>query len=65
MALSLFTFIALMSQTTSKFFSNQMVIKLAKRQYPVKDVPFPAVTFCPDYVIPIEFYKSHGKSDEG
>lgn len=34
-----------------KFFPDQTVIRMSKRQYKVKEIPFPAITFCPDMVI--------------
>jgi amiloride-sensitive sodium channel len=42
-----------------------MVIKLSENQYLIKDIAFPAVTLCPDVVIPEEFTNSSGKLDEG
>jgi hypothetical protein len=55
---SIFLFVSLIYKTTSKFFLDQMVIKLSEKQHSVEDIPFPAVTLCPDVVIPSKFFKS-------
>lgn len=37
-------------EMVDKFFSDQTLIRMSKRQYKVDEIPFPAVTFCPDLV---------------
>lgn len=34
-----------------KFFSDQTLIRLSKRQFKVNEIPFPAITFCPDMLV--------------
>jgi anthranilate/para-aminobenzoate synthase component II len=45
-------FVLLVSKATQKFMANQIVIKLSKTQHSVEEIPFPAVTICPDPKIP-------------
>lgn len=44
-------FALLCYEVVEKFFSDQKLIKMAKRQYKVNEIPFPAITFCPDMLI--------------
>lgn len=41
-----------MHKATSKFFSDQIIVSVSKQEYLVEDMPFPAVTICPDVIIP-------------
>jgi Amiloride-sensitive sodium channel len=43
-------FVLLMYETMEKFVSDQIVIKLSENRYSIAEVPFPAVTFCPEIV---------------
>lgn len=52
LCVSSLTFILLISKTTEKFLTNQIVIKLSKQQYSVGNIPFPAVSICPDVALP-------------
>lgn len=44
-------FAVLFYETVEKFFSGQSLIRLSKHQFRVSEIPFPAVTFCPDLLI--------------
>jgi hypothetical protein len=48
-------FVVLISLTTRKFLDGQMVIKIAKKPKSVGEIPFPAVTVCPDVLVPLNF----------
>lgn len=48
-------FVLLIYEATEKFMTNQIVIRLSKQQSSVGEVPFPAVTICPDLIIPDNF----------
>jgi Amiloride-sensitive sodium channel len=43
-------FILLMHDTTGRFAADQIVIKLSESQLSIEEVPFPAVTICPEVV---------------
>jgi Amiloride-sensitive sodium channel len=45
-------FVLLVSQATQKFMTNPIVVKLSKTQHSVEEIPFPAVSICPDPKIP-------------
>lgn len=34
-----------------KFLSDQTLIRMSKRQHKVNEIPFPAITFCPDMLV--------------
>ena len=40
-------FLVFLFQTSEKFLSNQVIIKLVDREYLISEIPYPAVTFCP------------------
>jgi Amiloride-sensitive sodium channel len=48
--LSSFMFGLLMYETTEKFVSDQIVIKLSENRHSIAEVPFPAITFCSECV---------------
>jgi Amiloride-sensitive sodium channel len=57
MLLALTLFGVLMFKTTSKFNASKIVLQLSTEEVPVGDIPFPAVTICPEI-----FYKDDLKS---
>jgi hypothetical protein len=44
-------FALLIYETTEKFLTNQIVIKPSKKLHSVGEIPFPAVTVCPEPLI--------------
>lgn len=42
----------------AKFLEKQIVTRLSKKQHSVGEIPFPAVTICPDPVIPTDFFEA-------
>jgi Amiloride-sensitive sodium channel len=48
MFLAFLLFCVLISITTSKFLEGKIVLKLGADEVSVKDIPFPAVTICPE-----------------
>lgn len=38
-------------KTVDKFIADKTLVRMSKRQYKVNEIPFPAITFCPDMVI--------------
>ena len=57
MAVALGVFCFLMSEMTSKFIEDKIILELSREEFPIKDVPFPAITMCPQV-----FEKSSGQS---
>ena len=51
MAIMTFLFCFLTYETILKYASDQTLIKISKQTYWVRDIPFPAVTFCPEPLI--------------
>jgi hypothetical protein len=47
MLLALTLFGVLMFETTTKFTASKIVLQLSTEEVPVGDIPFPAVTICP------------------
>lgn len=41
-------FLSLIFQTTEKLLVDQTIVEIADKEVPVSDVPFPAVTVCPE-----------------
>jgi Amiloride-sensitive sodium channel len=52
MLIALTLFGVLMFETTTKFNASKIVLQLSTEEVPVGDIPFPAVTICPQI-----FYK--------
>lgn len=50
----IFTF--LVADITDKFLSDTTLIEVSKKEHFVGEIPFPAVTVCPDVKIPEDFY---------
>lgn len=48
LTLAAILFFVMIQQTTSKFFSEKIIIELSKVEHSIVDVPFPAVTVCPE-----------------
>jgi Amiloride-sensitive sodium channel len=44
-ALGIFSF--LMTEMTSKFFEDKIILELSREEVAIKEVPFPAITICP------------------
>lgn len=44
-------FALLCYDVVEKFLSDQTLIRMSKRQYKVNEIPFPAITFCPDLLV--------------
>jgi Amiloride-sensitive sodium channel len=42
-------FCFLISITTSKFLEDKIVLQLSSDEVSIKDIPFPAVTICPEF----------------
>jgi Amiloride-sensitive sodium channel len=53
-------FCLLMHETTEKFVSEQIVIRLSENRLSVDEVPFPAVTLCPEVVDLSEMFGDEG-----
>jgi Amiloride-sensitive sodium channel len=47
MATGVGMFFYLATETTTKFLSNKIVLRLSEKEVLIRDIPFPAVTMCP------------------
>lgn len=47
MLLSLIMFCLLIIKTTSKFIADKIVLELSSDEIPISNIPFPAITMCP------------------
>jgi Amiloride-sensitive sodium channel len=54
----------LVYQTSTKFMSEKVVIKLAQRQYSISEIPFPSISICPETFIGDNFSSYLIMSDE-
>jgi Amiloride-sensitive sodium channel len=55
MVLSFSIFCFLFFKTTNKFMEDKVIIDLSRVEIPIGDIPFPAVTLCPDVSINEKF----------
>jgi hypothetical protein len=61
---ALLIFVFLISTTTEKHLTTQIVMKPSKTQMSVGEIPFPAVTFCPEPRISASIMESNEKDLE-
>ena len=47
MVLASVVFGFLIFETTLNFFESKVVLELSRKEIPIEDIPFPAVTICP------------------
>jgi Amiloride-sensitive sodium channel len=50
MILATILFYFLIAETTEKFLSDHIVIKLFEKRLAIGEIPFPAVTLCPEVI---------------
>ena len=63
LSLSSIMFILLIRQTTDKFVTDQIVIKLLEKRVSIGEIPFPAVTICPEVLDLNTTFKSISTKD--
>jgi flagellar biosynthesis regulator FlbT len=58
----------LMLEMTVKFLEEKIVLQLSSEEVPIRNIPFPAVTICPEVVLDENFHsfdrKLYSPSDE-
>jgi hypothetical protein len=68
MTLAFVMFGYLMFEITVKFLEEKIVLQLSSEEVPIKNIPFPAVTICPEVVLDKSFHgfdrKLYSPSDE-
>jgi Amiloride-sensitive sodium channel len=50
MLLAFFILCFLTFETTSKFLDEKIVLQLSSREVSISEIPFPAVTICPQFI---------------